>query len=106
MFTRAKDWASSKAASVWLRGVIGKYAELKSFEIDSTDKKLKIVILPKGEAEDIEFTVAKYEIREEADSHIIIVGRIDCSKEWIRLLAIDHLVGKKFEIPGAAAKML
>jgi hypothetical protein len=106
MFNKAKDWASSKAAASWLRGAIGKYAELKDFEIDSAAKKVRLLLRPKGEDNDIELRIDRYELLRSAAKDHVIVGKVSCSKEWIHLVATDHLVGKQFEIPKVAASLL
>jgi len=106
MFNKAKDWASSKAASQWLRGAIGKYAELKDFEIDSAEKKIRLLLRPKGENEDIELRIDRYEIIRNDAGDRVLISAVNCSREWIRLVAADHLVGKEFGIPKMAAKLL
>src|SRR3954451_20228513 len=108
MFNKAKDWASSKAASSWLRGAIGKYAELKDFEIDSASKKVRLLLRPRGESEDIELKIDRYEVIRSRDAakDRVLVSKVSCSKEWIHLVATDHLVGKEFEIPKVAASLL
>jgi hypothetical protein len=108
MFNKAKDWASSKAASSWLRGAIGKYAELKDLEIDSAGKKVRLLLRPRGENEDIELKVDRYEVIRDRNGakDRVVVSKVSCSKEWIHLLAADHLVGKQFEIPKVASSLL
>jgi hypothetical protein len=108
MFNKAKDWASSKAASSWLRGAIGKYAELKEFEIDSASKKVRLLLRPRGESEDIELRIDRYDVirSRDATKDRVVVSKVSCSKEWIHLVAMDHLVGKEFEIPKMAASLL
>ena len=108
MFNKAKDWASSKAASSWLRGAIGKYAELKDLEIDSEAKKVRLLLRPKGESEDIELRIDRYEVIRDRDASKdrVLVSKVSCSKEWIHLIAADHLVGKQFEIPKVASSLL
>jgi len=106
MFTIFKDWGVGKVAETWLRGTIGKYAELKTLSIDSRVKKLLVVIRPKGEPDDIEVKIDQYCLSSEGEKSFVTVSHVHCSREWIRLIAIDHLVGKKIEIPGAAAKLL
>lgn len=106
MFSIIKDWGIGKFAETWLRGTIGKYAELKMLSIDSGSKKLRVVIRPKGEPDDIELKIDQYGLTREGEKNFVTVSHVHCSREWIRLIAIDHLVGKKIEIPSAAAKLL
>lgn len=106
MFKKIKDWGSSHAAAVYLRAKIDHYAELEMLEIDSSAKKIRVVIKLKGEADAIDLRVNNYELSQENEKNWVIVSQVECSREWLHLLAADHLVGKKLKIPGVVAKLL
>jgi hypothetical protein len=106
MLTKFKDWGAGKAAEVWLRGQIEKYAVLRELTLNSGEKTISVVLHLKGEAEPLELRVDQYQISTEGPKFFVTVSHFHCPREWIRLVAIDHVIGQPFEIPGLVAKML
>ncbi len=106
MFNKIKDWGSSQAAAVYLRAKIERYAELKTLEIDRSAKKIHMVFQLKGETEAIDLRVNEYALSHEKEHDFVVVAQVECSREWLHLLSVDHLVGKKLKIPSVVAKLL
>ena len=106
MFNKIKDWGSSQVAAVYLRAKIERYAELKTLEIDRSVKKIRAVLQLKGETEVIDLRVEEYALSHEKEHDFVVVAQVECSREWLHRLAVDHLVGKRLKIPSVVAKLL
>jgi hypothetical protein len=102
LFDRGKAIAARK----WLAPQISRYAELRAVALDTKQRTASLTLLPKGEQAEITLTVERYEVhRSEKQSEVAIV-EITCSREWLRLLAVDLLVGKRFPVPGIVGGLL
>lgn len=98
-----KDFFASKALEVWLKATIGKYADVKRVKVRLSETKVACVIIPKGELVEVELRIEKYVIHDEGKVRYVSVEQIECSREWLRHLINDHVVGRKFPLPPAAA---
>ena len=96
----------SLAARHWLGPQVARYADLKDLRIDPKNKTASVTLLPKGEGSEITLTVERYELHRDGDKTELRIAHINCSREWIRLLAIDHVVGKRFPIPAPLVALL
>lgn len=106
MLSRFLSGGLSLAARHWLAPKVGRYADLKDLKIDPKNKTASVTLRPKGEESEITLTVERYELHRDGDRTELLIAHINCSREWIRLLAVDHVVGKRFPIPAPLVALL
>ena len=87
------------------RKFVSKYGAC-DIKLDSHERKIEFQVLLKGELAPIEVLINRYDIVSEGESSYVIFHDITVSREWMRILAEDHLCGKKFEIPHKYARLL
>lgn len=96
-----KNQATSLAAKTALQAKVGKCAEIQDLRIDSTRKTLSVTALLHGEAGAIEAVVGY----SKTGSGI----KVECfqsNRKWLNLAAVDHAIGKEFDLPAAVLPLL
>ena len=103
----AKDWLTEKAARAALnQTLLAPYGELTALRLNSSERSADAEILLKGETSPINVRVSEYELSREGQRVFITVRRLTTSREWLTNLARRFLVGKRIELPPAAAKFV
>jgi hypothetical protein len=103
---QGKDKAVSKALEVLGEAVVGRYGTLLDIELDSLTRTIVMQVLLKGEDTPVTVTVHEYRFITEGDRNAVIVSRISVSREWLEIMANEHIVGRELEIPSRYAKLL
>ncbi|HNU74276.1 MAG TPA: hypothetical protein PKM95_05475 [Deltaproteobacteria bacterium] len=103
---QGKDRALSRTLMVLGRKFVSKYGTLCDIKLDSHERKIELQVLLKGEPAPIEVLINRYDIVSEGENSYVIFHDITVSREWMKILAEDHLCGKKFEIPHKYARLL
>jgi hypothetical protein len=103
--SQAKDASSSMAVEKWLAREIEPYGKLVQFNIDSRAKSLRVVFHLNGEHHNVEIDVGKYEVVSEGGRDFIVVQQATASREWLRAVANNFLIGRKLEIPQQYASL-
>lgn len=106
MFSAAKDAVTSKAAQVYVNGVIERYGHLEEFRIDSKRNRVEMVCQLIGETTAIGVTIENYRVEVEGDQKYIMVLESSATRPWMQAVMRDHLNGRRFALPGWAAAAL
>ena len=95
---KLKDKGSSYLFKKFVNSRIKDYGEMLNFQIDSQNKNISLDVLLKGEKENINIKIEKYEVVRNDDTSYIIFKDIKASREWIDVLI------KNLAIPNYAPK--
>lgn len=111
VFRDFKNSAIATLAKKFVNNNIKEYGEMVDLRIDSKNKNIELVILLKGEKENIIVKVDKYEVIKKDDSSYIKFKNIAASREWITVLINNVLIPeyapkKMYEIGEAYAKII
>jgi hypothetical protein len=106
MFNAAKDLLTSKAARTYANNLIARYGRVEELNIDSRNRKLRLVALLEGEADAVTLDVDSYQIHNEGAKRFIEIESCRCSRKWLQTLLSDKVVGRRFELPPWAAAAL
>ncbi|HEU5077691.1 MAG TPA: hypothetical protein VFT72_00665 [Opitutaceae bacterium] len=106
MINAAKDILTSKAARVYVNNLIARYGKVDELTIDSRNRRVRLVCSLDGESVPISIDVDGYRIQNEGAKRFVVVESCRCSRRWVESLLIDHVRGKKFELPPWAAAAL
>ena len=93
----------SMALPMLNNSILKPYGTAKSLRLNSTDKSASVVLDLKGETQPVEIELTRYELSQEGGKVFLIVHEAKTSREWLTILARDHLLGKKIELPEQAA---
>jgi hypothetical protein len=102
MLTGLKDSLASGAVKSLLGGRIERYGRVVELRIHSRERRLSAVLLPAGEREEIAVEIGKYRITGERGAYTVVVEQVSASREWIRLVLEDLLVGRPIPVPSLA----
>lgn len=97
------DKIKSMAIEAALKVVMGKYGDIKSFKINTTDKTIDAQILLKGEEDISSVSIQGYSFTFTQEQCGVSFEALQTNKEWFNLLANDFLVGKMLPIKSEAA---
>lgn len=106
-----KDFLLSPLLKVILNHKLKKFGHMTTFHIDTTAKSLSLTADLAGESAPIEATM-NYSIEEREGRLFLIPKNIQCSREWLSLLAGEMLQNGSFAVeiphglPTVAVKML
>ena len=103
---QGKDKAVSKALEVLGEAAVSRYGTLQGIELDSLSRTIVMQVVLKGEDTPVTVTVHEYRFVTEGDRNAVVIGRISASREWMEIMAQDHIVGRTLEIPSKYAKVL
>lgn len=106
MFNAAKDLFTSKAARTYANNVIARYGRVEELEIDSRNRKLRVVAMLEGEVDAVTLDVDSYQVHTEGTKKFISIESCRCSRRWVETLLKDKVVGRRFELPPWAAAAL
>jgi len=101
-----KDMAMSALAAPVLGKYIQPYGKLEALNINSTEKRIVIQVLPKGEDRSITVTVHGGAIVSAEGRQFFAWESARVSRPWIQQLAEDFLPEKRIAVPAAAAVIL
>ena len=82
------------------------YGQLNDLTIDSSEKRIRMLVRLKGETEDTELVVERYTFVREGDRTFVVVCDVRTSREWMSRLAGNFLVGQRFELPAKYAALI
>lgn len=106
MFRAAKNALASKAAQVYLKGLLARYGEVEEVKIDSENQTISLTVHLKGEATSITAQVGHYEIHQVGAKKFIEISKCRCSRAWMQALMEDFTAGRRIELPPLAAAAL
>lgn len=106
MFSKVKDTALSKGATIAINSQIKEYGKMLKLDLDSKNKSIEMEVMLDGEAEPLRIYVKSYEMTQDGEQHFLKVNGVRTSRAWINVIASSYLEGKQFEIPAEYAKML
>ncbi len=101
-----KDRAIAKALSLFIAYKLKGAGKMVQCTIDSTTKSLALKLQLKGEKEPLEVHIDRYELACEGEGSSVRLYGISTSREWIDVLAKEHIEGKPFALPPHIAKIL
>ena len=103
---KGKDLSLSKALMTLGEKYVDRFGKIVTLSIDSKNNDIHIKILLRGESTPVDIHVNGYNIIEEGDSHFIAAEKIHVSREWINVLAQEHIQGRRFKISSTSSKIL
>jgi hypothetical protein len=106
MLHAAKDILTSRAARTYLNTAIARYGKVEELTIDSKQRRARAVCLLDGEATPVTVEIQSYKIHTVDGRRFVEVEACRCSRRWIETLIIDHVQGKRYELPAWAAAAL
>jgi hypothetical protein len=106
MFQSAKNALTSKAAKVYVNGLLSRYGEVQELKIDSGARTITVTIQLLGEPAPIEARVGRYVIHELHGKKYIEFSQCRCSRPWMQSLLEDVTARRRIELPSWAAAAL
>ena len=106
MFNAAKDLLTSKAARTYANNLIARYGRVDDLNIDSRNRKVRVVAVLDGEVDAVTLDVDSYELHTEGAKRFVEIKSCRCSRRWVQTLLNDKVVGRRFELPPWAAAAL
>lgn len=106
LFGSMKDNFSSAAAEKFIAQYIEKYGKLTNFKINSTEKKIVISVILKGEVSPIDIKIGEYILTSSGGKEYITAKSVSASREWLEMALNDYFKGKPIEIPSQYAGMI
>lgn len=106
MFQSAKNAITSKAAKVYVNGLLARYGEVQELKIDSAAHTITVTIQLLGEPAPIEAKVGRYVIHEQGGKKFIEFSQCRCSRPWMQALLEDVTAQRRVELPAWAAAAL
>jgi len=106
MFSKIVDKVKNIPKDMINKHILNKYGKMLDLKLDIKNKSIDTNILLNGEDKAILVHIDKYEMIQKADKYFIILYGIHTSREWINLLAKDHIEGKEFIVPSVYASKL
>jgi hypothetical protein len=107
LFSKAKDRLVEPLALAFLNTTVLKpYGQVTSIRIDSMAKNIRARVELKGEATPIEVEITQYTIRPEGERYFAEVRGIRTSREWLTILATNHLQNVPVELPAQLGRIL
>ena len=106
MLASLKDKTVSFALKQTVNFKIKEFGEMLNLNLDSQNKTIKLELMLLGEKEPLNVQVETYEISEEDGKFYLIAKDVKTSREWINIIAKNHLENQKFEIPQNIAKTI
>jgi len=106
MISAIKDAVTSRAAQAFVNKQIARYGSVEDLKIDSGSRTVEISCLLHGEASPIHVKVENYAVESSGAKKFLTVTRISASRPWLQNLLIDHVQGRRVELPSWAAAAL
>lgn len=106
MFAAAKDLMLSQAAKAYLNGQFSHYGKVQELKIDSRAQRADVTCLLEGETSPVSISVGRFTVHDQGAKKFIEARDCTCTRLWMHRLIKDHVEGRRFEIPAAAARML
>lgn len=106
MFRAAKNAIASKAAQVYLKGLLARYGEVQHVKIDAENQTIALTVHLKGEPAPIDAEVRRYVIHEVRGKKFIEILECRCSRPWMQALLEDFAIKRRIELPPLAAAAL
>jgi hypothetical protein len=82
------------------------YGRMLSFSIDSKTSRIRLEVLPKGEAQPITIMIDEYALSSDGGADFILIKKASASREWMHALLQDFAIGKKLPLPPKYANIL
>ena len=101
-----KDTAISVAIKMHAERYLCRYGDIKHLAVDSSNRSIEVEILLKGETGSIILKTARYEIISGEGRSLIVPQEVSASREWIDVLAKEHIENRPIPIPDSLAKVL
>lgn len=107
ILSQAKDRVVEQLAVAYLNETLLKpYGRVTRLRIDSAGKTIRLTGELKGETAPVEIEIFDYEISRDAAGDFVIVKTMRTSREWLTMLAQNHLCGVRFKLPANIAGLL
>lgn len=106
MIHAAKDILTSKAAKTYVNNLISRYGKVEELTIDSRNRRGRVICQLDGEPSSVVIDIDRYTVHSEGAKRYVELEACRCSRRWIESLMIDHVRGRRFELPSWAAAAL
>lgn len=103
--TDIKDAAISAGVRKFLASKLGDFGKIDQLTIDTSSRKIVMIVALEGEATPVEIRLAGYEIQEQNGVTTVSVpaGAFTASRPWLTKLLNSQLGGRPFKIPAEYA---
>jgi hypothetical protein len=95
---------------IFIKPYIKEYSDMVDFSIDSKNKNISIQFLLKGEKEQIEAKIKKYNITSDDDGTYFKFTSIKTNREWLNIVIDNHikewLPKNRIEVPEGIASTI
>jgi hypothetical protein len=99
MFSRIKDAALEKAILLVVKPKLERYGEIRSLNLDTTEKVISGEIKLIGEPIPVSISEAHYNLEKVGEDNYLIVTGIKVSREWAQNILDDHFPAIRLKIP-------
>lgn len=101
-FQSARQKACATALQAFINHQMERFGQVTELEIDSLQKKARIVLALKGETVPVEIQIEAYQLQQIDTRWFLSVRQVQTSREWVTALLEEFVVGRQFPVPEAA----
>jgi hypothetical protein len=101
-FLSARQKACERALQALINRRMERFGQVTELEIDSRQKKARIVVSLKGESAPVEIQIESYQLQEVHSQWCLSVQSIRTSREWLTAVLEEFVTGRQFPVPAAA----
>ena len=106
LLRKGKESFLETAAKAFFQSQFSRYGQLKELELDTTSKKVRVVLMPAGEHKLIEIKMADYQIVREKGGTYFVPGKVELDRPWLQALYDDFGAGQRFPVPSSIASFI
>ena len=103
---KGKESFLSAAARAFFNQQFARYGKLQELELDTAHKRIRAVLLPKGEGRTIEVKLTDYRIERGKDGTFFHPGKVDIDRPWLQALFDDIGAGQRIPVPASMAAFI
>ena len=98
-----KDWLLQKGAEKALGMILRDYGTVRRVTLNSAERWCEVELDLKGEHDAVLLRADDVTFRTNVEQMFVRVGRIGCSREWLKRLGEQFFIGREFALPPKAA---
>jgi len=104
ILSEGKDRLLEKLAlQVLNSSILQPYGKATKLRINSAAKTAALELQLKGEPDLVQIKISSYELIKREDGSYATIKEMDTSKEWLTILAEQHLLNRPLKLPPQAA---
>ena len=103
---KGKDSFLVVAAKSFFNDQFARYGQLQEFDLDTTSKQIRAILLPLGEEKTVVIKLLDYRIEREKDGTFFVPGKVEIDRPWSQALYDDFAAGQRFPVPKSIASFI